>query len=373
MAKIIESFKKINKKILAGAYVTLILIGLVLLISSHYESSQTESMASQVRTADPEVLIAEIPEEQVGKEETRIETLERNEREAAVKAEKSRKDSLAKQEAQQAAQAKRLEQSIQNSLNYSSKQSGSRTSASGVSRTGGSNRRQVPTPEDELTEFDKFKREMDRLDSLEKAGTEIVPKSVVADKPLKSDDKSFFVYKEGFQGSPYFNSIIDTGEPTHIKAMVDQVVKAKQSSRVRLRLLDDITIDGKVIPRNHYLYAHVSGFTGQRIMLTVTSMLLKDKIYPINLEVFDLDGYSGLYVPRSSFQEFMQDFNANAAGSTKVDVDETGTSRLAQMGYDMLDNLISSSRRAIQAKARTNKAKVKYNTQVLLINANERR
>lgn len=372
MGKIKDFCKKIDKKILAGAYVTVILIGLVLLISSHHENSKSETMASEVKTIDPEAQIAEIPEEQVGKEETRIETLLRIEKETSAKTEKSKKDSLQKQEAHQAAQANRMEQSIQNSLNYGSKQSTGKTSTAGTARPRNSNRRQVETPENELTEFDKFKREMDRLDSLERAGSQTPPKNIVTEKPPKSEDKSFFVYKEGFQESPYFNSIIDAGEPTHIKAMVDEVVKAKQNSRVRLRLLDEITIDGKVIPRNHYLYAHVTGFTGQRIMLTITSMLLKDKIYPVNLEVYDLDGYSGLYVPRSSFQEFMQDFNTNAVGASKVDVDEVNTSRLSQMGYDMLDNLISTSRRAMQNKAKTNKAKVKYNTQVLLINANEK-
>ena len=363
MNKLKEFIKKyVNKKIMFGGYVAIILIILVIVMSNHYENSQQESMASEVKTNDPMAQIAQVPTERVGKEETRIETLDRLEKEKAAEIDKNKKDSLAKIEAQQAAEAKRFEQK----LSYTARRTSSHSSASNRKE------RQADLPQNELTEFEKFKQELQRLDSLDKAGTETDNKKSIPEKPLKSEDKSFFVYKDGYQSSPYFNSIVDTEEPSHIKAMVDEVVKAKQSSRVRLRLLDDITVDGKVIPRNHYLYAHVTGFSGQRIMLTITSMLLKDKIYPVNLEIYDLDGYSGLHVPRSSFQEFMQDFNSNTASSTTVDVDDSNSTRLAQMGYDMLDNLISTTRRALQNKAKTNKAKVKYNTQVLLINANEK-
>lgn len=107
-------------------------------------------------------------------------------------------------------------------------------------------------------------------------------------------------------------------------------------------------------------------------MLTVSSLLLHDKVYNINLEVYDLDGYAGLYVPKSSFQEFMQELNGGMIGSTDIRVDESNSSRLAEMGYNMLDDLINTSKKALQNKAKANKAKIKYNTQVLLINSNER-
>ena len=373
MSKFTDFAKKYlcNKKILFGAYIAAILIILVIVISTHQVGMGDETMASEVKATAPETKMAEMPEERVGKEESRLETLQRMENEAAAKEDKVRKDSLATEESRNAADARKLERTLRNSLAYGANKT--RESQNTGSNTGKSrNSRTDNKTSDELTEFEQFKQEMARLDSLNNIGSGTPKKQAVEQQPAKSDDRTFFVYKAGYHESPYFNSIIDAGEPSHIKAMVDEVVKAKQGTRVRIRLLDDITINGKVLQQNQYLYAHVSGFTDMRIRLSVTSILYKDKIYAVNLDIYDLDGYPGLYVPKSSFQEFMKDFSGNAVGNTTIDVAETNTSRLAQMGYDMLDNLISASRSALQKKAKTNKANIKYNTQVLLINANEK-
>lgn len=368
MSKFIESCKKyiLNKKIIAGAYVTVILIVLVLIISYDRESKQNETMASKVGTVDPVTQLTQVPEERSTKSESRIESQLRIERENRARLEKLKKDSIDKEEAIQVAEAKRLEQSIKRSVFSASANTASKHSKNNQQPV------HIDNAQDELSEFEIFKKDMAKLDSIGKVEANPYAQTEIKKEPVKTEGKSFYVYKEGVQSSPYFNSIIDTEEPTHIKAMVDEVVKVKQSSRVRIRLLDNITIDNKNLARNQYLYAHVSGFSGQRIMLTVTHMLLGDRIYPVNLEIYDLDGYPGLYVPKSSFQEFMQDFNANVTGSTDIDVSESNTSRLAQMGYNMLDNLISTSRKALQNKAKTNKAYVKYNTQVLLVNANDK-
>lgn len=363
-----------NKKIMFGAYVAGILILLVLLISSHRNSLDNESMASEVKTIDPVSQLTQVPEERLGKEESRIETLARIEKEEKKREEKLRRDSLDKEDAKQAANAKRLEQSIRKSLHYAQDRSNTRSYGQTGNNMRGNTKKNLrdENMQDELSDFEKFKMEMARLDSLEKAGITEDKKEDSSNKKSAPPEAAFFVYKEGYKESPYFNTIIDSEEPSNIKAMVDEVVKAKQSSRVRLRLLDDITVAGKIIPRNHYLYAHVSGFGGQRIMLTVSSLLLHDKVYNINLEVYDLDGYAGLYVPKSSFQEFMQELNGGMIGSTDIRVDESNSSRLAEMGYNMLDDLINTSKKALQNKAKANKAKIKYNTQVLLINSNER-
>lgn len=375
MSKITDFVKKYlcNKKIMFGAYIAAVLIVLVLVISTHQSGEGGDSMAGEVKTTDPEAKMAEIPEERVGKEESRLETLQRMDKEQAAKMEQTQKDSLATEEVRNAAEAKKLERTLRNTLSFASDRSTTKQTPAERSNIGRNNTgRTEKTPVDEMTGFEQFKKEMAKLDSLNNTNVGTEKKQPTEQLPAKATGQTFFVYKDGYRDSPYFNSIIDTGEPSHIKAMVDEVVKAKQGTRVRIRLLDDITVNGKVLPRNQYLYAHVTGFTDMRIRLTVTSILLKDKIFAVSLEVYDLDGYPGLYVPRSSFQEFMRDFNGNAAGSTTVDVAETNNSRLAQMGYDMLDNLINASRSALQKKAKTNKANIKYNTQILLINAGEK-
>lgn len=70
--------------------------------------------------------------------------------------------------------------------------------------------------------------------------------------------------------SDYFNTLaVNEKEPTLIKAIIDENVKAVDGSRVRLRLLDDVEIGEIVVKKGAYLYAIMSGFSSQRVKGTV--------------------------------------------------------------------------------------------------------
>ena len=103
-----------------------------------------------------------------------------------------------------------------------------------------------------------------------------------------------------------------TGDPNLIRARVDAVEKVSDGSRIRLRLSEDIEIEGQVLKEGSYLYATVNGFTAQRVKASVTSVLLGDQIKKIELSVYDLDGMEGFYVPSSKFREVSKDVGSNA-------------------------------------------------------------
>lgn len=79
--------------------------------------------------------------------------------------------------------------------------------------------------------------------------------------------------------SDYFNTLaVNEKEPTLIKAIIDENIKAMDGSRVRLRLLDDVEIGEMVVKKGAYLYAIMSGFSSQRVKGTVKSVLVDDEI-----------------------------------------------------------------------------------------------
>ena len=82
-----------------------------------------------------------------------------------------------------------------------------------------------------------------------------------------------------------------------IKAMLDESIKAEAGSRLRIRLLDDIEIDGNIITKGSYLYAIVNGFTAQRIQANITSVFVKNELLNVSLSIYDNDGIEGFYVP----------------------------------------------------------------------------
>ena len=73
-----------------------------------------------------------------------------------------------------------------------------------------------------------------------------------------------------------------------------------------------VTFEDVKLKKGTYLYGIVTGFGQQRVMATITSILVKDKFVKVNLSVFDNDGMEGFYVPESAFRDMMKDAGAQA-------------------------------------------------------------
>ena len=155
-----------------------------------------------------------------------------------------------------------------------------------------------------------------------------------------------------------------------IKAMIDKTTKAHEGTRLRFKLLDDITIKNVKLKKGTYLYGIVTGFGQQRVMANITSILVKDKFVKVNLSVFDNDGMEGFYVPESAFRDMMKDAGAQAMQSNiSFDGGYGGELSGEALALQALQNMYQSASKAISGNIRKNKAKIKYNTIVYLINA----
>ena len=166
-----------------------------------------------------------------------------------------------------------------------------------------------------------------------------------------------------------------TADATLICAMIDQNTKAKEGTRLRFKLLDDVTVSGTKLKKNTYLYGTVTGFGQQRVRAAITSILVGGKFIKVNLSVFDNDGMEGFYVPESAFRDFVKDAGASTVQqniSFESDGYGSGISGEA-VALQALQNMYNSSTSTISSNIRKNKAKIKYNTIVYLINSDEAR
>lgn len=160
-----------------------------------------------------------------------------------------------------------------------------------------------------------------------------------------------------------FNTVQVEKKNDFIKAIIDQSVTGYAGSRVRIRLLEDIRAGKYLIKRGTYIYALISGFEEQRVKLTVTSVMTDDKILPIKLEIYDMDGMQGLYVPASAFRAFTKDIS-DMGSSIQMQQDPSSAN---QLYMSALSKLFTSTSTAITKLIRQNKAKLKYSTFVYLI------
>lgn len=166
-----------------------------------------------------------------------------------------------------------------------------------------------------------------------------------------------------------------TADSTLIRAMIDQTTKAKEGTRLRFKLLDDVTVSGTRLKKNTYLYGTVTGFGQQRVRAAITSILVGGKFIKVNLSVFDNDGMEGFYVPESAFRDFVKDAGASTVQqniSFESDGYGSGISGEA-VALQALQNMYNSATSALSSNIRKNKAKIKYNTIVYLINSDEAR
>lgn len=206
------------------------------------------------------------------------------------------------------------------------------------------------------------------------AAAETVGPSAVAVSALTEEDEVKEVVLGGRKTSSSFNTVSDPVRKSPlIQAMVDEDLTAVDGSRIRLRLLDDVEIDGHSVPSGTYLYATVSGFGSQRVRGNITSLLVDGSLMKINLSVYDMDGLEGLFVPSSEFRDTGKDIAGSAMNSSMNMNTGVGDNSLAQWAMQGVQNAYRQTSSAISRAIRKNRAKLKYGTMVYLVNSKDNR
>ena len=193
----------------------------------------------------------------------------------------------------------------------------------------------------------------------------------LAEERKKNEVKPEVVKKADDASASMFNTINDqqAADAPLIKAMIDKTTKAHEGTRLRFKLLDDVIIKDVRLKKGTYLYGIVTGFGQQRVMASITSILVGDKFIKVSLSVFDNDGMEGFYVPESAFRDMMKDAGAQAMQSNiSLDGGYGGGLSGEAVALQALQNMYQSASTAISGNIRKNKARIKYNTIVYLIN-----
>ncbi len=224
---------------------------------------------------------------------------------------------------------------------------------------------------EETQEYDPvraLREQMLFLDSLEKSKDPEFQRRMNAQNKLKENkekmeaflNKTLKVSKQNRLGG--FNHISKETDNNTIKAVIDENIKGYLGSRIRIRLLEDIYIGKKKrhIKKGSFLFAEISGFTMQRVNLSIISVMANNEIFPINLSIYDMDGHKGLYVPASAFREMVRELGTNSVQGMNMENGQGFFSSLAS-------NLFRSASETVVAIIRKNKVTLKYNTYIYLI------
>lgn len=207
----------------------------------------------------------------------------------------------------------------------------------------------------------RIEREQKAREEAERRAREEAPSEVIkADNLTHTKFNTVQSYNDDVDDSPL------------IKAMIDQTTKTTDGTRLRFKLLDDVIVENVKIKKGTYLYGTVSGFGSQRVKATIPSILVGDRFINVSLNVYDIDGMEGFYVPESSFRVFLQNAAAGVAGQ-QIQFTQGGSMGSSidteNIALQAIQNVYQAASSAISGNLRKNKAKIKYNTIVYLINS----
>lgn len=221
--------------------------------------------------------------------------------------------------------------------------------------------------------MDLFKAQMAVIDSISKANDPVYQEQQQKENetPIQESEKEVYRVQKSDGAATLFNTITKEREGKFIEAIIDQDIKnGTLGARLRIRLLDDILIGNAIVSKGTYLYALISGYDAQRVKLNITSVMLGDQIYPINLSIYDVDGMEGLYVPASAFREFSKELGSNTAGGMNITMQQNSDD-LSQLYMSALQRMFTSTSQAVSKTIKKNKANIKYGTSVFLIDPSE--
>lgn len=213
-----------------------------------------------------------------------------------------------------------------------------------------------------------FREQMRVIDSMQKASAYSGETLGRKDKKYSSENKSISPAEDtSFKPLPVstvphqasgFNTIRAFKASESIKAIIDQAEKVYAGTRLRIRLLQEIVVGNHTVPEGTYVYGFVTGFQTQRVNITINQIMYDGQPLPVKLDVFDNDGYLGIYVPESNFLEFTKELGTQGSSGLSSVQTSDGANNFSS---SLLSKLFTTTGSSVNKVIRKDKAFVKYN------------
>lgn len=146
-----------------------------------------------------------------------------------------------------------------------------------------------------------------------------------------------------------------------IEAVVNENQVLVNGAVIKLRLLQDIYIDGTKIPTGNFIYGTVN-LNGERLDVAINSIRYGNSVFPVKMELYDLDGLSGIYIPGAITRDVVKQSADNSLQLMELSsFDPSLKAQAAASGINTVKSLLSR-------KVKQVKVMVKAGYKVLLNN-----
>lgn len=122
-----------------------------------------------------------------------------------------------------------------------------------------------------------------------------VSKQVAKDNiSLLDTPKSKKLTSTGFYGID--DNVAEEDNNNAIEAVVHANQVLVNGAVIKLRLATDIFINGMLIPKDNFVFGTAS-LNDERLQIEINSIRNNKALFPVKLEVYDMDGLPGIYIP----------------------------------------------------------------------------
>ena len=164
-----------------------------------------------------------------------------------------------------------------------------------------------------------------------------------------------------------FYGIDDNATEEDNNNAIEAIVHANQElvngAVIKLRLATDIYINGTLIPKDNFVFGKAS-LNDERLEIEINSIRNNRSLFPVKLEVYDMDGLPGIYIPGAITRDVAKQSADNGLQLMELtSMDPSMKAQVAAAGISTVKNMLSR-------KVKQVKVMVKAGYQVLLKNGN---
>ncbi|KQS36836.1 conjugative transposon protein TraM [Pedobacter sp. Leaf194] len=151
-----------------------------------------------------------------------------------------------------------------------------------------------------------------------------------------------------------------------IRGLVLDKQVLQQGSSMQVKLLDSALLNGVMIPSGTMLFG-LCQLTNQRLLLDIKTIRIENRIIPVDLTLYGLDGIKGIFAPDAVLAGALNNGTDNAVrGMNVITMDGSMAGQVAGAGIDAAKSLFSK-------KVKRVKIKIKTGLEVLIRNNGDKR
>jgi len=151
----------------------------------------------------------------------------------------------------------------------------------------------------------------------------------------------------------------DSEEQNTVEAVVHQTQTLVNGAVVKMRLLNDIYLNGSLVKKGNFVFG-IAELNDERLEININSIRNNNSLFPVKLEVFDMDGLPGIYIPGAISRDVAKQSTDNGLQLLELtSMDPSFKAQAAATGINAAKSLLSK-------KVKQVKVSVKAGYKVLL-------